>query len=129
MFFDILYLSVLGLISGIFSGVTGMISTGLILAMLSLINVMSNYESAMGTVLYVALFPITILSTLQYFQKNKINFLYGNILLATTIIGAYLGTKFILNTTTLSMKTLKYISAGECFIMSIIFLFGAYNSK
>jgi len=59
----------IGLFSGFISGVSGMGSTILLLTLVYYFNVIDDYSTIKGTILYTLLFPITILSVYNYYKK------------------------------------------------------------
>jgi len=86
----------IGLFSGFISGVSGMGSTILLLTLVYYFNVIDDYSTIKGTILYTLLFPITILSVYNYYKKGHVNIYIGTILVLSMIIGGYLGSKLIL---------------------------------
>jgi hypothetical protein len=120
----------LGLISGFFTGFTGLSAIGIILGGLSMSNIITDYKTIVGTVLYLLMFPFTIASVWEYYKAGKINFLIGNTLLISVLVGSYLGTKIALNANLkISNKTVKYISAFVSFFVGTYFLSSAYYTK
>ena len=121
--------SILGLLCGLFLGITGIAPTGLVLIALDLLKI-GDYKTNLGAVLFLNLFPITIGSVYEFYKSKQINFSLGSILLITIIIGSYLGSKFVAgNKDALSTKVVKYITSVLGFFIGIIFLFSAYNEK
>ena len=86
----------IGVFAGIISGMTGMGSTILLLTLVYYFNVIDDYSTIKGTILYTLLFPITILSVYNYYKKGNVNIYIGTILVLSMIIGGYLGSKLIL---------------------------------
>ena len=100
--------SILGLLCGLFLGITGIAPTGLVLIALDLLKI-GDYKTNLGAVLFLNLFPITIGSVYEFYKSKQINFSLGSILLITIIIGSYLGSKFVAgNKDALSTKVVKY---------------------
>jgi uncharacterized membrane protein YfcA len=125
--FNIILICLIGLISGLLLGLTGILPLGFFLILFKYFNV-GDYKTIIGTVLYVILFPLTIGSVWEFYKTKKINFFVGNILLITMIIGSYFGSKLVLDERfQLTEKTIKYISAVMSFIFSIAFFITAYN--
>jgi uncharacterized membrane protein YfcA len=121
---------ILGLICGLFLGVTGIAPTGLILLALDYFNI-GNYISNLGTILFLNLFPITIGSVWEFYKAKEINFSMGLILLFSVVAGSYFGSKMVVGNKNvkLSTKTIKYITSLLGFIIGICFLFSAYYDK
>ena len=125
--FNIILICLIGLISGLLLGLTGILPLGFFLILFKYFNV-GDYKTIIGTVLYVILFPLTIGSVWEFYKTKKINFFVGNILLVTMIIGSYFGSKLVLDERfQLTEKTIKYISAIMSFVFSIAFFITAYN--
>ena len=79
--------SILGLLCGLFLGVTGIPPTGLVLLALDMLKI-GDYKSNLGAVIFLNLFPITIGSTYEFYKSKQINFSLGFILLLTIILGS-----------------------------------------
>jgi uncharacterized membrane protein YfcA len=123
----IISIGVVGLLSGIVLGLTGIFQVGVFILLLKYLNI-GDYKTITGTVLYVILFPLTIGSVFEFYKAKKINFFAGNILLITMIIGSYLGSKLVLDERfNITEKTIKYISSALTFCASILFFITAYN--
>jgi uncharacterized membrane protein YfcA len=91
-------LVIIGLVSGVISGLTGLSSAGALIIGLTLLNTYSDYKMILGTVLYSILPPVTILGFYEFYKRKQVDFYAGNILIVTTalstFVGAYL-TRFI----------------------------------
>jgi uncharacterized membrane protein YfcA len=125
--FNTILIIIIGLISGLLLGVTGILPLGFFILLFKYLGV-GDYKTIMGTVLYVILFPLSVGSVWEFYKVKKINFFVGNILLITMIIGSYLGSKLVLDEHfQLTEKTIKYITAIMTFIFSIVFFITAYN--
>ena len=86
--------SILGLLCGLFLGVTGIPPTGLILLALDVLKI-GDYKSNLGTILFLNLFPISIGSVYEFYKSKQINFSLGYLLLFTIILGSFIGSKFV----------------------------------
>lgn len=125
--FNIILICLIGLISGLLLGLTGILPLGFFVLFLKYLNV-GDYKTVLGTVLYVFLFPISVGSVFEFYKAKKINFFIGNILLITLIIGSYISSKFLLEEQfKITEKTIKYISCVMTFLASIVFFIDAYN--
>ena len=121
--------AILGLISGIFLGVTGILPIGIILIALDYLNI-GDYISNLGAILFINLFPVTVGSIYEFYKSNKINYSLGWILLLSIILGSYIGSKYIVGKGfKLSVKQIKYVSAILALIMMIVFFISAYYEK
>ena len=127
MLFDTVSIIIIGLVSGLLLGVTGILPLGFFIIILKYLNV-GDYKTIIGTVLYVILFPLSIGSVWEFYKSKKINFFVGNVLLVTMVIGSYFGSKLILNESyQLGEKTIKYITAVMTLIASIFYFKAAYE--
>jgi hypothetical protein len=121
--------SILGLLCGLFLGVTGIPPTGLILLALEALKI-GDYKSNLGAILFLNLFPITIGSTYEFYKSKQINFSLGIILLLTIILGSFLGSKFVTGVKEiLSTREIKYITAYLSLFVGVTFLYSAYYEK
>ncbi len=121
--------SMLGFLSGLFLGITGIAPTSLILIVLDILGI-GDYKKNLGSILLLNLFPITMCSTYEFYKSNQINYSLGLILLLTITLGGFMGSKFVAgDKNTLSKKSIKYITAYLSLFMGIIFLFSAYYEK
>jgi uncharacterized membrane protein YfcA len=120
---------VLGIVAGLFLGITGLAPTGLVLLALDFFKI-GDYVTNLGTILFLNLFPITIGSVWEFYKSKKINFSMGFILLLSTMVGSYLGSKMVVgDKNKLSTKTIKYITSGLGFFVFILFLISAHYEK
>ena len=118
--------AILGLLSGIFLGITGILPVGLFLIILDYLYI-GDYRSNLGAILFLNLFPYTIGSIYEFYKTKKINYRLGLILLFTITIGSYIGSKYVVGAGfKLSIKQIKYISAILALIMCILFFISAY---
>jgi len=118
--------SILGLLCGLFLGVTGILPISLVLIALDILGI-GDYKSNLGAVLFINLFPISFGSVFEFYKLKQINYSLGFILLFTVALGGFIGSKFVTgDKNTLSVKTIKYITAYLSLFMGIIFLFSAY---
>lgn len=116
---------ILGLIAGLFSGITGILPVGLLLIIFDYLKI-GNYASNLGAIALLNLFPISIGSFLEFFKANKVNYSMGYILLLSIVTGGYFGSKLVVNENVkLSKKTIKYITSILGFTIGILFLISA----
>jgi uncharacterized membrane protein YfcA len=118
--------AILGLICGVFLGITGILPAGIILIVLDYLNI-GDYISNLGAILFLNLFPFSIGSIYEFYKTKNINYELGWILVFSIIIGSYIGSKYIVGKGfKLSIKQIKYVSAILALIMMIIFFISAY---
>lgn len=116
----------LGLVAGIFLGITGIAPTGLILLLLEYFKI-GDYKSNLGTILFLNLFPLTIGSVYEFYKSNKINYSLGTILLFSVIIGSFIGSKAVVGSGfKFSLKQIKYITSFLGFLIFVLFSNSAY---
>ena len=121
--------SILGLLAGLFLGVTGIAPTGIILLALDVLKI-GDYKSNLGTILLLNIFPITIGSVYEFYKSKQINYSLGAILLLTIILGSFIGSKFVAGEkAVLSTKVIKYITAYLSLFIGISFLYSGYYEK
>jgi uncharacterized membrane protein YfcA len=118
--------AILGLICGVFLGITGILPAGIILIVLDYLNI-GDYISNLGAILFLNLFPFSIGSIYEFYKTKNINYELGWILVFSIIVGSYIGSKYIVGKGfKLSIKQIKYVSAILALIMMIIFFISAY---
>ncbi len=121
--------TIIGLISGLFLGITGILPIGLLLIVLDILKI-GDYKSNLGAILFLNLFPITIGSVFDFYKANQINFSLGAILLASIIFGSFIGSKYVVGEKKVfSVRTIKYITAYLSIFAGIVFLISAYYEK
>jgi uncharacterized membrane protein YfcA len=86
----------IGLFVGMISGITGVGGTSVLLTLVYYSNLIGNYTTIKGTMLYTLLFPVSILSVYNYYKSGNINIYVGNILVVSMLIGGFVGSKIIL---------------------------------
>ena len=116
----------LGLLCGLFSGITGILPIGLLLIIFDYFKI-GDYRSNLGAIAFLNLFPISIGSFSEFFKSGHINYSMGIMLLISIIIGGYIGTKFIVNEKIkISKRFIKYITSFLGFTIGVLFLLSAY---
>ena len=117
--------SILGIISGMFLGITGIAPTGLILLILDYLNI-GEYKKTLGAILFLNLFPITIGSIWEFYKAKQIDFNMGFVLLLSVIVGSFFGSKLVVGDKyKLTTKTIKYITSVLGIIIGISFFISA----
>ncbi len=117
---------IIGLLAGLFLGVTGIAPVGLILIALEVFKI-GDYKTNLGSILFLNLFPISIGSVYEFYKANKIDYRLGGILTLSIIIGSYISSKIFLDREKyISPKVLKYITSALGFSIGIIYFTSAY---
>jgi uncharacterized membrane protein YfcA len=92
----LLILIVIGIITGILSGMLGI--GGAIVMIPALVYLLGlSQQAAQGTSLAVMLPPIGILAAYNYYKAGQVEIKFALILAAAFILGSYFGSKFALN--------------------------------
>jgi uncharacterized membrane protein YfcA len=118
--------AILGLICGVFLGITGILPVGIILIILDYLNI-GDYISNLGAILFLNLFPFSVGSIYEFYKTNNINYQLGWILIFSIIVGSYISSKYIVGKGfKLSIKQIKYVSAILSLIIMIVFFISAY---
>lgn len=120
----------IGIIPGFISGITGLVNMVIILASLSFFKVIKDYETVVGTGLYVLMCPITAVAVYTYYKHGKINFVVGNLVVLGLLLGGYFGALFTFyNNYALTEKVKKYITGFIAIFTGLYFVYTAYRMK
>jgi len=88
--------AVLGLLSGVVSGLFGVGGAVVIIPGLVLLAKLPQH-TAHGTSLAALLLPVGILGTLEYYKRGQVNFPYAAVVAVGLLIGAYFGARLASN--------------------------------
>ena len=103
---------IIGIVSGILQGALGSVGLIVVIPALLVMNIVGDYKTACGTLLFTLLFPTSLLGLYEYYHSNSMAIITGIILVITMTIGGYYG----------SMLS-NYITYGNLEILSgIIFI-------
>ena len=122
----IVYAILVGLLSGILGGAFGLGGSFVMLPGLILLDIVPNYQTAVGTILFSLLPPVSLLAVLEYSKKKQVDYVIGTILFITYFIAAYFGA---LINGLYDEQTLKYGCATSFLIITMYFYYDAYKSK
>lgn len=126
---ELLIQAILGGLTGLFFGMTGILPLGLLLIIFDFLKI-GDYIGNLGAMVLLYLLPISIGSFWNFFKADKINYQMGLILGLTIIIGSHFGSKIILSKEKkISNKTIKYMTAYLAFLSGVLFLYSAYYEK
>lgn len=118
-------ITIIGLVSGILQGSLGSVGMIVVIPALLMFNVIKDFKTACGTILFTLLFPTSILGLKEYYNTKNIAVVTGIILTITMTIGGYFGSfasKYI------SIRVLE-IASGIIFILTgLQYLFIGTNS-
>ena len=76
----IVYAILVGLLSGILGGAFGLGGSFVMLPGLILLNIVPNYQTAVGTILFSLIPPVSLLAVLEYSKKKQVDYVIGTIL-------------------------------------------------
>jgi uncharacterized membrane protein YfcA len=120
---------VFGLLSGVLMGITGIPGLPLLILIFDYFKI-SEYKKLLGAILFVNLFPISIGSVWEFYKNKQIDFTMGWIVLLSTIIGGFIGSKLVVDDKNkLSHKSIKYISGIFAIFTGILFFISAQYEK
>jgi len=121
----ILLTILVGSCAGFIGGSTGLGGTFILLPGLLMLNIISDYKLAVGTILLAMLPPISILATHNYYKRDKIDYTIAFFICISYIIAAKYGA--IVNKL-YTEPQLKYFTAFILFSFSLFFFITA-NKK
>src|SRR5258705_7965152 len=107
--------AVLGLLSGVVSGLVGVGGAVVIIPGLVLLAKLPHH-TAHGTSLAALLLPVGILGTLEYYKRGQVNFPYAAVVAVGLLIGAYFGARLA---GTMSDATLREAFGGFLLLISV----------
>jgi len=122
----IIYSVLVGTISGILGGAFGLGGSFIMLPGIILFNIVPNYNTAVGTILFSLLPPVSLLAVIEYAKRKEVDYVVGTILFVTYFIAAYLGAYV---NKLYDAKTLEYGCAFTFLLITIYFFYRAYNEK
>lgn len=118
-----LIFAIIGVLSGLINGLTGLGHAGAILIGLTMTGAISDYSTIVGTALYSQLFPVVAFGVLEFYKRGQIDFYAGNTILFFLIFSVFIGTwlkQYISN------KIVKTITAILLVITAIKFIMDEY---
>jgi uncharacterized membrane protein YfcA len=117
--------AIVGIVSGIIGGALGIGGT-LMLPGIILLDVVPNFKTAVGTILFTFLPPITLLAVLEYRKHHQVDYVVGTVLFISYFFAAYYGS--IINNK-FDDKTLQNASGITFLMISMYFFYNAYKIK
>ena len=114
----------LGAFAGLCSGTLGQSGAEIMIPGLILLNIVTDYRTAIGTVLLTITPPYALLAVLEYYKRGQVNITVSAILFSsfffTAVIGAYIN-KY------LSIFTVEVISGFYLLLASMFYFWRAYT--
>jgi uncharacterized membrane protein YfcA len=123
---NILYSILIGTLSGLLGGAFGLGGSFVMLPGLILLNVTKDFNTAVGTILFSLLPPVSLLAVIEYYKRDQVDIKIGTILFITYFLAAYFGS---LINKMYDQKTLEYACASVFLMITIYFYYHAYNLK
>lgn len=105
-----------GLISGIIGGFSGIAGSVLVLTALNFFRMVPDQQTAAGTTLFIFIAPLSILALYHYGKKGKIDFRIAWLIMGFYTVGAGLGA---LGSNKFSDKQLKLFLSILFFVLGI----------
>lgn len=121
---NIVYSILIGTLSGILGGAFGLGGSFIMLPGLILLKVTKDFNTAVGTVLFSLLPPVSLLAVIDYYKRGKVDVQVGIILFITYFLAAYFGSKI---NAMYDQKTLEYACASVFLLITIYFYYHAYS--
>lgn len=121
---NILYSILIGSLSGILGGAFGLGGSFIMLPGLILLNVTKDFNTAVGTILFSLLPPVSLLAVIEYYKRGQVDIKIGTILFVTYFLSAYFGSQI---NKMYNQKTLEYACATVFLFITIYFYYHAYN--
>lgn len=117
------YSVIIGIVSGLFGGAFGLGGTFIMLPGLLLLNVIPDFKTAVGTILFSLLPPISLLSVIEFGKRKQVDYTVGTILIVTYFFSSYYGT---LITSYYDNKTLQFYCAISLLLISFYFFYNSF---
>ena len=115
-----------GIFTGIIGSFFGVIGSSILLPSLLFFNIVKDYDTAIGTILLLLLFPTTLLAVYEYNKRKQVNYEVGIILFITYFFSSYIGSYF---NKFFHQKILLYGCATLYLFITIFFYYYAYTVK
>ena len=122
----IIYTILIGAFSGILGGAFGLGGTFIMIPFIILLGIVPDYKTAVGTVLFTLLLPISFLAVLEYVKRDQVDYKISFILCISYFIAAYFGA--IINKT-YDVSILQYGCAFTFLFVTIYYFYVAYVSS
>jgi len=121
---NILYSIIIGTLSGILGGAFGLGGSFIMLPGLILLNVTKDFNTAVGTILFSLLPPVSLLAVIEYYKRGQVDITIGTILFVTYFLAAYIGAQI---NKMYDQKILEYACATVFLLITIYFYYHAYS--
>ena len=115
-----------GTTSGILGGAFGLGGSFIMLPGVILLNIVPDYNTAIGTILFSLIPPVSLLAVFEYAKRKEVDYFVGTILFVTYFFAAYIGAYI---NKMYDTKTLEYGCAFTFLLITIYFFYRAYSEK
>ncbi len=115
----LIILLLVGILAGFLSGLVG-IGGGIIIVPVLVYFLGFTQHTAQGTTLFMFLFPIGILSVINYHNAGYVDYKTAAIIAVTFIVGSYFGSKLAIS---IDPKTIKKIFGAIIILLGAKMLF------
>ena len=85
------YSVIIGIVSGILGGAFGLGGSFVMLPGVILLNVIPDFKTAVGTILFSLLPPISLLAVIDFGKRKQVDYTVGTILFVTYFFSSYYG--------------------------------------
>lgn len=117
------YSVIIGIVSGILGGAFGLGGSFVMLPGVILLNVIPDFKTAVGTILFSLLPPISLLSVIEFGKRNQVDYTVGTILVVTYFFSSYYGS---LINSYYDNKTLQFYCAISFLLISFYFFYKSF---
>ena len=117
------YSIIIGIFSGLLGGAFGLGGSFVMLPGVILLNVIPDFKTAVGTILFTLLPPISLLSVIEFGKKNQLDYTVGTILIVTYFFSSYYGA--VINSY-YDNKTLQFYCAISFLLISFYFFYKSF---
>jgi len=115
----------IGIVAGLLQGSLGSVGVIILIPLLLITNVVGDFKTACGTVLFTFLFPTSLLGLYDYYKSNSMALISGIILTITMTIGGYYGS---LASSYINYGNLEIVSGIIFIIVGLHYLFMGTHS-
>jgi len=114
----------LGITSGFIGGTLGQSGAEFMLPGLLILGIVPDFKTAVGTIQFVLIFPISLLAAYEYYKRKQIYVHISLILTVCYFFFAYFGAKFAKN---IPNNVLEYVCGFYFLTISLFFFWNAYT--
>lgn len=124
--FRLLLTILVGSAAGMMGGALGINGSFAMLPSIMFLNIVTDYSTAIGTILLAALPPLSLLAVIEYYKRKKVDVAVSITLGICYFIAAKFGAKL---NPKFTGKSLKYTTTVIFLLCALYFFISAYNDK